>query len=465
MSSHLSKFHIFILSLASLFAACQNNQPTQSTAHNSQNPEAKFNTAVAEMVRQVSADSIEANVRKLVSFGTRHSLSDTISDIRGIGAARRWVKSRFDHYAKASKGRMTVQLDPFLVESGRRITEPVTMKNTMATLHGTDPEDDRVFVISGHLDSRVTDVMDFKADAPGANDDASGVALVVELARIMTQYEFPSTIIFVAVQGEEQGLLGATHLANRLKKDSVHVVAMFNNDMVGNTASSETMLNNDSTVRIFSETIPLFETEEMKNLREYTGADNDSPSRQLARYIKEVGEKYTTNFSVTLNFRRDRYLRGGDHLPFSRNGFTAVRFCEMNENYLHQHQDVKITDGIQYGDLPQFVNFKYAAQIARVNLASLSSLAMAPYAPRDVMLNVELANTSTLSWSAPPRGPRPVGYNVLIRETYEPHWSKKIFVSDTSITIPYSKDNFFFAVESVGRQNVSSLAVFPRPRR
>lgn len=423
------------------------------------------NEAIAAMIQEISADSIEVKVRKLASFGTRHSLSETKSDSFGIGAARRWVQRQFEVYAKQSNGRMQVELDPFIVPPGRRIPYEVEMKNAMATLKGTDPNDDRVFVVSGHLDSRVSDVMDSTSAAPGANDDASGVALVMELARVMASREFPSTIIFLAVQGEEQGLLGASHLAEKLKKDSVNVVAMFNNDMVGNTFSSETELRDDSTVRVFSETIPLYETEDMEKLRKYSGAENDSKSRQLARYIKEVGETYVDDINVTLNYRMDRYLRGGDHLPFSKNGFTAVRFCEMNENYYYQHQDVRVEDSVQYGDLPEYVDFDYAAKIARVNLSALANLAMAPYEPVDVGLKVDLGNTTTLQWSAPEKGKTPKGYNILIRETYQPLWEKEIFVTDTTATIPYSKDNFFFAVQSVGEKGAMSLPVFPSPVR
>lgn len=423
------------------------------------------NETISGMLNKISRDSIEAKVRKLVSFGTRHSLSETESDTFGIGAARRWVKSQFDRYAKNSNGRMQVEFDPFIVPPGGRVPYVVEMKNVMATLKGTNPDDDRIFVISGHLDSRVSDVMDSTSMAPGANDDASGVALVMELARVMSDVEFPSTIIFLAVQGEEQGLLGAAHLAEKLKKDSANVVAMFNNDMVGNTLSSETELKNDSTVRVFSETIPIYETEEMEKLRKYAGSENDSRSRQLARYIKEVGEAYVDGFSVTLNYRMDRYLRGGDHLPFSKNGFTAIRFCEMNENYYYQHQDVRKEDNKQYGDLPEYVNYDYAAQIARINLAALANLALAPYEPENVGLKVDLGNTTTLVWSAPEKGVSPKGYNILIRETYQPLWEKKIFVSDTTATIPYSKDNFFFAVQSVGEKGAMSLPVFPAPVR
>ena len=423
------------------------------------------NPAIEAMMSQVSEDSLKLYVEKLVSFGTRHSLSDTVSDSRGIGAARRWVLSKFRQFSRENGNRLHAYLDPFTVPEGRRIPAPVLMKNTMAVLPGTDTAHPRYLVVSGHLDSRVSDVMNSTDDAPGANDDASGVALVIELARIMSKYEFGASIIFVAVQGEEQGLLGAAHLAEKLKADSAMVIAMFNNDMVGNTASSETNLNDASRMRIFSETIPAVETDNMQQLRQYTGAENDSRSRQLARYIKNYGESYVNGFDVVLNYRVDRYLRGGDHIPFTRQGFTAVRFCEMNENYLHQHQDVRMEDGAQYGDLTDYVNFAYAANITRVNLVSLASLANAPLSPEDPGIKLALGNVSTLEWNPPSAGPAPRGYYVLIRETYEANWSQKIFVTETSASIPFSKDNYFFAVQSVGNDGSTSLPVLPAPRR
>ena len=451
----------YFICLSALLFTCSDHQEKQEVNI----AQKDLHPTIVAMLDDVSADSIEHNVRKLVSFGSRHSLSDTKSDTFGIGAARRWVSKKMEEYATNSNGRMTVQLDPFTVEAGRRIPYDVEMKNVVATLSGSDPEDDRVFVVSGHLDSRVTDVMDSTSFAPGANDDASGVALVMELARVMAEHEFPATIIFMAVQGEEQGLFGAKHMAEKLKSDSANVVAMFNNDMVGNSLSSETGIQNDSTVRIFSETIPALETEDMERLRKYTGAENDSRSRQLARYIKTVGEKYVDSFHVTLNYRIDRYLRGGDHLPFSQSGFAAIRFCEMNENYLYQHQDVRKEGEVQYGDLPEYVNYDYAAKITRVNLAALASLAMAPYEPENVGLKVDLGNKSTLVWSHPSKGTKPKGYNILIRETYQPTWEHSIYIEDTSAIIPYSKDNYFFAVQSVGAEDINSLPVFPAPVR
>ncbi|MGZ9675972.1 M28 family metallopeptidase [Flavobacterium sp. GNP001] len=421
---------------------------------------------IKKMLSEVKSENMEATVRKLVSFGTRHTLSDTKSNTRGIGAAQRWVKSEFDKYALASGGRLTSVIDYFTVKAdGRRIATDSQLGNVMATLKGTDPTDDRVMVISGHLDSRASDVMDAKSDAPGANDDASGVACMMELARIMSQREFPFTLIFVAVVGEEQGLYGAKHLADKAKNEKWNLIAMFNNDMIGNSLSSGTMLRDNTKVRVFSEAIPFLETEAEAKVRKSINRDNDSPSRQLARYIKTVTNQYVDQLDIALVYRNDRFLRGGDHTPFSQNGFTAVRFCEMNENYDHQHQDVRKENNIQYGDLVEFMDFEYMKKVTLSNLASYSNLAWSPKAPTNVGIEVkDLTNFSTLVWTAP-AGKPVYGYNILVRETSSQHWEKTIFVKGTKAEIPYSKDNFFFAVQAVDELGHSSLPVFPLPIR
>lgn len=421
---------------------------------------------IKKMLSEVKSENMEATVRKLVSFGTRHTLSDTKSNTRGIGAAQRWVKSEFDKYALASGGRLTSVIDYFTVKAdGRRIATDSQLGNVMATLKGTDPTDDRVMVISGHLDSRASDVMDAKSDAPGANDDASGVACMMELARIMSQREFPFTLIFVAVVGEEQGLYGAKHLADKAKNEKWNLIAMFNNDMIGNSLSSGTMLRDNTKVRVFSEAIPFLETEAEAKVRKSINRDNDSPSRQLARYIKTVTNQYVDQLDIALVYRNDRFLRGGDHTPFSQNGFTAVRFCEMNENYDHQHQDVRKENNIQYGDLVEFMDFEYMKKVTLSNLASYSNLAWSPKAPTNVGIEVkDLTNFSTLVWTAP-AGKPVYGYNILVRETSSQHWEKTIFIKGTKAEIPYSKDNFFFAVQAVDELGHSSLPVFPLPIR
>jgi Zn-dependent M28 family amino/carboxypeptidase len=419
---------------------------------------------IRKMISEVKSENMEATVKKLVSFGTRHTLSDTKSSTRGIGAAQRWVKSEFDNYALASNGRLTSIIDYFTIKAdGRRIKNDSQLGNVMATLKGTDATDNRVLIISGHLDSRATDVMDSSIDAPGANDDGSGVAAMMELARIMSKREFPFTIVFVAVVGEEQGLYGAKYLADKAKEQQWNVIAMINNDMIGNSLSSGTQLRDNRQVRVFSEAIPYLETEAEAKVRKATNRENDSPSRQLARYIKTVTNQYVEQLDIKLVYRNDRFLRGGDHTPFSQNGFTAIRFCEMNENFDHQHQTVRKENGIQYGDLPEFMDFEYLKKVACSNLATLSNLAWSPKAPINVGIEVkELSNFSTLVWDKP-EGKSVYGYTILIRETSATHWEKAIFVKDTKAEIPYSKDNYLFSVQSVDELGHSSLPVFPIP--
>ena len=425
-----------------------------------------YDPEIKKMVSEISSENMEATVKRLVSFGTRHTLSDTKSSTRGIGAAQRWVKSEFDNYAKLSNGRLTSEIDYFTIKAdGRRIKNDSQLGNVMATLKGTEATDDRVLIISGHLDSRATDVMDSIIDAPGANDDGSGVAAMMELAKIMCKREFPFTIIFVAVVGEEQGLYGAKHLADKAKDQNWNVIAMINNDMIGNSLSSGTQLRDNTQVRVFSETIPYLETEAEAKIRKSTNRDNDSPSRQLARYIKSVTNQYVEQLDIKLVYRNDRFLRGGDHTPFSQNGFTAVRFCEMNENFDHQHQTIRKENNIQFGDLPEFMDFEYMKKVACSNLATLSNLAWSPKAPKNVGIEVkEVTNFSVLNWNKP-EGKPIYGYNILIRETSSPIWEKSIFVKDTKAEIPYSKDNYFFAVQSVDELGHSSLPVFPVPIR
>jgi hypothetical protein len=418
------------------------------------------------MIAEVKAENLETTVKKLVSFGTRHTLSDTKSKTKGIGAAQQWVKSEFDKYALESNGRLTAKIDYFLAKAdGNRIKEDSELGNVIATLKGNDPNDDRILIISGHLDSRVTDVMNVKSDAPGANDDGSGVAAVMKLAKVMSKRSFPATIIFVAVTGEEQGLYGARHLAELAKQEKWNIVAMLNNDMIGNSLSSGTNLRDNTQVRIFSETIPFLETEDEAKMRKATSRDNDSPSRLLARYIKTVTEQYVDQLKVKLVYRNDRFLRGGDHTSFSQNGFTAVRFCELNENFDHQHQDLRTENGIVYGDLPEFMDFDCLRKNTCANLATLANLAGSPKAPLNVGIEVkQLSNSSTLSWTAA-EGTKPFGYQILMRETQSSHWEKTFFVKDAKAEIPYSKDNYFFAVQSVDVLGHASLPVFPIPIR
>jgi hypothetical protein len=303
--------------------------------------------------------------------------------------------------------------------------------------------------------------MDRTGDAPGANDDASGTAAVIECARIMSRYSFPATIIFVAVSGEEQGLLGSTFMADKAKKENLDIAAVLNNDIIGSNNSNETNIINNTKVRVFSEGIPTDATEkEIARIRAL-GLENDSKSRELARYVKEIGERYVDNLTVVMVYRRDRFLRGGDHLPYLKNGYTAVRITEMNENFNHQHQDVRKENGIEYGDLIQFMDFEYLRKNTALNLCNLANLAKAPSVPEAVKVEVKnLSNSTLLSWNAPKTGTAK-GYYILMRETTSPVWQKKIFTTKNEMTLPYSKDNYFFAVQSVNESGNESLMVMP----
>ncbi|MGZ3820676.1 MAG: M28 family peptidase [Mucilaginibacter sp.] len=421
---------------------------------------------IKQMADEVSSKNIETIIRKLVSFKTRHTLGDTTSKTIGVGAARNWIKTEYQKYAAESHGRMTVQFDTFTQPKGSRVDKPVQLKNVLAILKGTDPKDTRVYIVSGHYDSRITDVMDPNGDEPGANDDASGTAVSMELARVMAKHQFPATIIFMAVVGEEQGLYGSTHVAKRAKSENWNIDAMLNNDIVGNTHGMENDLKDNRSVRVFSEGVPTIASANQQQIAGLIslGGENDSPSRELARYIKETAERYVDQLDVKLIYRRDRYLRGGDHVPFLQQGFTAVRFTEMNEDFNRQHQNIRTENGVDYGDLPDFVDFSYVQKVARMNLSVLSNLALAPAEPQDVgVVTSGLTNRTQLKWEAPKFGKKPAGYYVLMRESVSPYWEKKFYVTETTADLPYSKDNYFFAVQSVDAEGHESLPVYPKP--
>lgn len=418
--------------------------------------------AIEQMVKEISSDSLRSHVLKMVSFGTRHTLSSVTDKKKGIGAAREWVVQKFREFAKQSGGRMTAYVDTVTLQpDGRRVDVVTSLGNAMAVLKGTDPADDRIYIISGHLDSRVSDVKNRTADAPGANDDASGVAAVIECARVMSKHSFPATIIFVAVSGEEQGLLGASYLADKAKAQNWNVDAMLNNDIVGSNNSDGTNIIDNTRLRVFSEAFSTADTGRIiQNIRNL-GLENDGKARQLARYVKETGERYVDNLEVVMIYRNDRFLRGGDHTPFVQKGFAAIRFTEMNENYNHQHQDLRTEKGIVYGDLPEFMDFEYLRKNTGVNLSSLANLAKAPSIPQEVKVDVRnLTNATILTWKAPKNG-KPKGYYILMRETTSPVWQKKIFTDQLTATLPYSKDNYFFAVQSVNEAGNESLPVVP----
>ncbi len=420
------------------------------------------NQDIDKMVKAVNQDSLKSYISKMVSFGTRNTLSDIKSKTKGIGAARNWVVNKFNQFAKQSDGRLTAYLDTITFKpDGKRVDQPTLLGNAVAILKGTDVNDKRVYVVSGHLDSRVTDVMNRTSDAPGANDDGSGVAGVIEAARIMSQYKFSATIIFVAVSGEEQSLLGSGFMAAKAKKENWNVDAMLNNDMIGSNNSSETQIIDNTRLRVFSEGLPSFDLDKnAKSIRQF-GLENDGKSRQLARYVKEIGERYVDQLEVKLIYRNDRFLRGGDHTPFVENGFTAVRITEMNENFDHQHQDLRTEKGIRYGDLQEFMDFEYLRKNTGVNIAVLANLAKAPSSPTEVKVDVKnLSNATFLYWKAPANG-SVKGYYVLMRETSSAVWEKKFFTSSTELRLPYSKDNYLFAVQSIGNDDTESLPVVP----
>jgi hypothetical protein len=415
---------------------------------------------ISKMVNEVSKDSLQSYINTLVAFGTRNTLSIQTDSKKGIGAARNWVLKKFNEFARNSRGRLIADIDTTTIRAdGKRVDVPVLLGNVVAKLEGTDPNDKRIFIISGHLDTRRTDVMDRTGNAPGADDDGSGVSAIIECARIMSKYSFPATVIFVAVSGEEQGLLGSTYMADKAKNENWDVEAVLNNDIVGSNNSNETDIIDNTKVRVFSEAIPVYETE--KNIRRIMalGLENDSRSRQLARYIKEIGERYVDNLEVVMIYRTDRFLRGGDHLPYLKNGFTAVRITEMNENFTRQHQDVRVENNIHFGDVPEHIDYEYLRKNTAMNLASLANLAKAPAVPEDVKLEVKnLSNATSLSWLAPKTG-KIKGYYVVMRETTSAVWQKKFFTTDNKITLPFSKDNYFFAVQSVSESGNESLPV------
>jgi hypothetical protein len=424
----------------------------------------KLNPQIEKILSEISPANIEAIIRKLVSFGTRHTLSDQEHPTRGIGAARRWIKEEFERYSQQSGGRLQVVEDEFIQPAAARVPQPVKMANVVATLPGAQAEArDRIYVVSGHYDSICSPGSDAVCDAPGANDDASGTAAVLEMARVMSKYQFDATIIFMAVPGEEQGLLGAHHWAEEAKKKELNIAGMFTNDIIGNTVGGNGVKDNRR-VRVFSEGVPTTETEAEARVRQSVGGENDGPSRQLARYVKEVGERYLNNFEVTLVFRRDRYGRGGDHNAFLQRGYPALRFSEPNEDFTRQHQRVREERGIKYGDVPEMVDFGYIAQVARVNAATLSSLALAPASPAEVRFRTGRQEYDTaLTWKANAE-PDIAGYQIVWRATYQPFWERSVYVGNVTeyVLKGLSKDDYFFAVQAVDRDGNVSVPAFPR---
>lgn len=421
---------------------------------------------IEAIVSDVSAARIESNIRALASFGTRNSLSNADDEKRGVGAARRWIRAELE---KCSLGTpLRVEFDEHLIESGVRVPKPTRFVNVVATLPGTQPESkSRVYVVSGHYDSMPSSPVDPERDAPGANDDASGTAVSMELACVMSKYKFDATLVFMQVSGEEQGLLGSGGYAKSAREKGVDIAGMITNDIVGNTKGADGTVDRGR-LRLFAQGVPALKElpdEIVAALR--TGGENDLPTRQLARFIKAAGERYVPGFKVDIVWRRDRYLRGGDHFPFLDAGYAAVRFTEPVEDWRHQHQNVRVDDGVQYGDLPEFVDFGYVAQVARVNAAALAALALGPSVPRDVeMENIRLENDTTLRWKPNPE-PDIAGYRIVWRDTTAPEWQhfKDVGNVTREALVGISKDNYAFGVQAYDRDGNLSVAAYPRPYR
>jgi hypothetical protein len=424
-----------------------------------QPPDAELSALLA----QVDPARLRATVERLVSFGTRHTLSSQDDPVRGIGAARDWIYETLLSHAAASGGHMTVQKQSFVQPVSPRVPVPTVITNVIATLHGAS-EPNRAYVVTGHYDSRATDVMDFTSDAPGADDDGSGVAVVMELARILAGARQPeATIVLAAVAGEEQGLYGSDFLAKQMKSAGVDVQGMISNDIVGSsTADDGTKYKR--LVRLFSEGVPTTETPAQAATRRAVGGENDGPSRQLARFVREVSDNSATNMDVRLIYRRDRFLRSSDHVSFLNQAYPAVRLTEEAENFAHEHQDVRVENGVQFGDLIEFCDFDFIAGVARVNLSTFWSLAVAPGTPKNVRIDTTaLTNDSTLRWDAEPAADL-AGYDVVWRESSAAEWQRAIPVGDvTEVTLDMSKDNVQFGVRAVDTRGHHSPAASPAP--
>ncbi|SFE85107.1 Peptidase family M28 [Actinoplanes philippinensis] len=452
----MSTRRTFLVAGAATAAGVAATTPAAAASARPAAPDRELRRILAE----IDPARIEAIVRKLVSFGTRHTLSVQDDPVRGIGAARDWIFAELQRHAAAGDGRMTVELQSFIQPVSPRVPAPTRITNVIATLRGSvTPE--RVYVVTGHYDSRVTDVMDAVKDAPGADDDASGVAVIMELARVLATRRPESTLVFAAVAGEEQGLYGSDHMAQQYFEAGTDIQAMFSNDIVGTGDAHDGTRNDPRTVRLFVEGVPTSETTAEANTRRSVGGENDGPSRQLGRFVKDV-EPDGTNVRVI--WRRDRYLRGSDHISFLLRGYPAARFTEPRENFNHEHQDVRVENGVQYGDLPEFCDWSYIARVARVNASALWSLAQAPGTPKGVVIDTtQLTNETTLRWQ-PGTEPDLAGYEVVWRETTASDWQHCLPVGKVSTaTIDLSKDNVFFGVRAVDTTGNRSPVAAPKP--
>ena len=425
-----------------------------------------FDPALRALIGRIDPARIKATIQKLVSFGTRHTLSSQTDPNRGIGAATAWVTQQMQSLAAASGGRMTVQQQSFVQEAGPRIPTPTTITNVIATLRGTaSPE--RFYVVTGHLDSRVTDVLDFTSDAPGADDDGSGVAVVLELTRLFATHQFPGTLVFATVAGEEQGLFGSAHMAAEMNAAGNDVQGMFSNDIVGASRAFDGTKPDPFTLRLFVEGVPTAATANDIALLQATGGENDSKSRQLGRFVTDVAPFNLTKMNVRTIWRRDRFLRASDHVSFESLGYAAARFTEPRENFNHEHQNVQVVNGVQFGDLIDFVDFEYIARVTAVNAATDWALATAPSTPKCLQIHttppgtLSGTNQTTLTWNANPES-NLAKYEVVTRETTAADWTDTIDVGNvTTVTLDISKDNVQFGLRAVDKAGNRSPVAFP----
>ena len=440
---------------------------------------AQADPAIARALASITPAQIDQTVKTLVSFGTRNTLTSMEQSLpagQGINAAADWIANQFETISRRCGDCLEVKRDTFVADPasgaswGRRIPKPTRITNVYAVMRGTDPErSKRMVLVTGHYDSINSNVFANWADtsgaAPGANDDASGVAVSLACARALSKLKFPSTIVFVAVAGEEQGLVGSEHLAKLAKSEGWQLEAVLNNDIVGGNTTPGDALQMKDRVRVFSEGVPSNETPAEATTRRSVGGENDSASRQLARFIKEVSERSVPQMKVMMVYRRDRYGRGGDHIPFLERGYPAVRFTEVNEEFRHQHQNVRVENGVQYGDLPEFVDFPYVANVARVNAASLAALALAPARPQGVTIQSRLSNDTDLKWE-PNKEPDLAGYEIVWRDTTAAVWTNSKPVGNvTAFSMKgMSKDNFFYGVRAIDREGNRSPVTYPKPQ-
>jgi Peptidase family M28 len=436
--------------------------PAGATALHSSEPDA----GLLRLLGEIDPARIEATITRLVQFGTRHTSSSQTDPVRGIGAATAWVYQQMQAIAATSSGRMTVQKQTFTQPASSTLPVPTPITNVIATLQGTaSPQ--RYYVITGHLDSRVTDVTDFTSDAPGADDDASGVAVVLELARLFATRSFPGTLVFATVDGEEQGLYGSAYMAAQMSAAGADVQGMFSNDIVGASQAFDGTRPDPFSVRLFVEGIPTAATTAEVSLMKVVGGENDGVTHQLARFVTTVAPARLTGMDIRVIWRRDRYLRGSDHISFQAHGYPAARITEPRENFNHEHRDVQVIDGTQFGDLLEFVDFNYTARVAKVNAAALWSLATNPATPKNVLIHVAPPtgfagiNDTVLTWDANPE-PDLAGYEVVTRETSSPDWTDAIAVGNvTSVTLDIAKDNLQFGVRAMDKAGRRSPVGFP----